>query len=97
MNSTMRSERSAPLELLPGISRRYFLGREGLCCALGTNINKLSFYNPYGAMNFMSAVGNCVIANNCTKWRCVFEGLSKGSRRTGNAGKKRKISPRRTL
>jgi hypothetical protein len=71
-----------------------FLGREGLCCALGTNINKLSFYNPYGAMNFMSAVGNCVIANNCTKWRCVFEGLSQDGKR---GQKTQKISAPHTL
>jgi hypothetical protein len=41
------------------------------------------FSYPYGAMNFMPALGNeDPNSNSCTRWRGIFKGLSQDGGRT---------------
>ena len=84
LNSSCRSEHSAPLELAPTTSRRYFLGREGFCSALGTSNNILNLIIRAAQWILRSFLAT----HHC---QCLYKGVVslKGSRRMGNADKKR--------
>ncbi len=77
-----------PLVLAPGVSHRYWFERKDVCSAVMTSSNTC-FYHPKGALNFMSAIGNCI--PNC---RAVPTSL-KCSHRMGAEQNLRKV-PRLT-
>jgi hypothetical protein len=81
-----------PLVLAPGVSLRYWFGRKDVCSAVMTSSNTC-FYHPKGALNFTSAIGNCIlIAKNGRRWRGKY---LKGSHRMGAKQNLRKV-PRLT-